>query len=129
MVKDRKLKDDDNNCNEAQDSDVAVDSSRLSSWAMRRVRSKAFFSTVSATAAVAEESGDALLLASAAPLLERLAKELKQPDWAGTEIRKAAELPLMDFHVRMIALGKRVHPELLIPEGAVHQERKRSRTT
>ncbi len=126
MAKDRKLKDEDNyNCNEILNSDVAVDTSRLNSWAMRRVRSKAFFSTVSATAAVAEESGDALLLASAAPLLERLAKEMKQPDWVGTEIRKAAELPLMDFRVRMVVLAKRIHPELLIPEGAVHQERKR----
>ncbi len=127
MVKDRKLKYGDNS-NEVQNGDEAVNSSHLSSWAMKRARSKAFFSAVSATAAVAEESGNTLLLASAAPLLERLAKEMKQPHWIGTEIRKAAELPLLDFRVKMITLVKRVHSELLIPENIVRQERKRNRT-
>ncbi len=130
MVKDRKLKDNNDDNEEVRDGDeVVVDSRCLNSWAMKRIRSKAFFSTVSAIVAVAEESGDALLLSSAVPLLEGLTKEMKQPDWVSTVIRKSAKLPLMDFRVRMIALGKRIHPELLIPEGVVRQERKKSRMT
>ncbi len=125
MAKDRKLKDNyDDNEQVRDDDEVVVNVRCLNSWAMKRTRSKAFFSIISAIVAVAEESGDALLLPTAIPLLEGLAKELKQPGWVCTEIRKSAKLPLVDFRVRMIALGKRIHPDLLIPKNIVHRRKR-----